>query len=81
MPAFADLKKENVEATPFEGEGVILVRRGEGAVVAFNFAEEERTLPLPEGRWEKILDSADGRWGGPGMGERLAPRSVAVFTR
>jgi maltooligosyltrehalose trehalohydrolase len=84
VPAFADLKKEDVEATPFEAEGVIVVRRGEGAVVAFNFSEEERTLPLPQGRWEKILDSADGRWGGPGMRESIegiAPRSVAVFTR
>jgi maltooligosyltrehalose trehalohydrolase len=81
VPAFADLKKENFEATPFEAEGVIVVRRGEGAVVAFNFSKEARTVSLTEGTWEKILDSADGRWEGPGMGERLAPRSVAVFTR
>jgi maltooligosyltrehalose trehalohydrolase len=81
VPAFGDLKKQNVEATPFEAEGVIVVRRGEGAVVAFNFSEEARTVSLPEGTWEKILDSADGRWAGPGMGENLAPRSVAVFTR
>ncbi len=81
LPALADLKKENVEATPFGAEGVIVVRRGEGAVVAFNFSAEERTVPLPAGRWEKILDSAAGAWGGPGSGEGMAPRSVVAFAR
>jgi maltooligosyltrehalose trehalohydrolase len=79
VPALARLCKQEVEATPFEAEGVIVVRRGEGAVVTFNFSAEERTAPLPAGRWKKVLDSADERWGGPGSGEAMRPRSVAVF--
>lgn len=76
VPALADLRKENVEVRV--EDGVIVVRRGGGAVVAFNFAEEERAVDLPG---EKVLDSVDERWGGPGSGERLAPRSVALFVR
>jgi maltooligosyltrehalose trehalohydrolase len=81
VPALARLCKQEVEATPFADEGVIRVRRGEEAVVAFNFSAEERTVPLPAGTWEKILDSAAERWGGPGGGEGIAPRSVVAFTR
>jgi maltooligosyltrehalose trehalohydrolase len=76
VPALADLRKENVDVQ-VDGE-VIVVRRGEGAVLAFNFGQEERALDLPG---KKVLDSADERWGGPGGGEKLAPRSVAVFVR
>ncbi|MFL6234533.1 MAG: DUF3459 domain-containing protein [Thermoanaerobaculia bacterium] len=75
LPALARLSKAEVEVTPFEEEKVILVRRGGEVVIAFNFAQEARRVPLPEGRWEKVLDSADERWGGEGMGGR----SVAVF--
>ena len=108
LPALGRPKKENVEATPFESEGMILVRRRNGeseALIAFNFSQEEQSLPLPEGRWEKVLDSAAEKWGGErpaadfvgaqhaaplhrrsahlrtGPTERLAPQSVAVFTR
>jgi hypothetical protein len=46
------------------------------ALVVFNFSEEEQTLPLPEGDWRKVLDSAEER--DPDVRAR---RSVAVFTR
>ena len=34
----------------------------------FCFSTQQMTvpLPLPSGRWKKILDSADQRWLGPG---------------
>jgi maltooligosyltrehalose trehalohydrolase len=38
-------------------------------VVILLYAGEERVqtaVPLPEGRWEKLLDSAEIHWGGPG---------------
>jgi maltooligosyltrehalose trehalohydrolase len=79
VPALADLSKEKVEARV--EDGAIVVRRGEGAFLAFNFTGEERELRLPGGKWERVLDSADERWGGPGSGERLAPRSVALFVQ
>ena len=66
---------ESDAAVQVDGE-VLVVRRGDGAVLAFNFGREERAMDLPG---KKILDSADERWGGPGSGERLAPRSVALY--
>ena len=45
-------------------------RAGGGAEVciAFSFADGARTaeLPVPAGRWGRVLDSADERWLGPG---------------
>ncbi|HSF42045.1 MAG TPA: malto-oligosyltrehalose trehalohydrolase [Thermoanaerobaculia bacterium] len=84
VPALARTTKEDVEVTLVEADRVILVRRrsGEGDVLlAFNFAEEEKTLALPEGDWRKLLDSAGEGWGGPGeAGEgRIGGRAVAVF--
>jgi len=85
IPALAHLAKDDVEAIPYEEEGVILLRRRHGeseALAAFNFSREDAPLPLPEG-WRRLLDSGEERWGGPGSaGEgRLAARSVVLFSR
>jgi maltooligosyltrehalose trehalohydrolase len=82
VPALARLSKDDVEAVPFEEEGVLRVRRRheEGdALVVLNFSREPRRLPVSG---EKLLDSADERWGGPGgrSGEEVAPRSVVVYS-
>jgi len=79
MPAIGFVEKENLETTPFEWEGVLMVRqwsRGEEIVLLFNFAGERRSLevPLPDGPWRKRLDSADRRWGGSGP---LAPAEIS----
>jgi maltooligosyltrehalose trehalohydrolase len=84
VPAFAEPTKEGVEATPFEAERSILLRRRNGeseALVVFNFSEQAQSLPLPRGDWRKILDSAEERWEGPGTGDARPRRSVAVLTR
>jgi len=41
----------------------------------FGFSEQQMTvpLPLPAGRWKKMLDSADHRWLGPGS---LVPEEI-----
>ena len=45
------------------------------AFLIFAFGEQETSpaLPLPAGRWTKILDSAEERWGGAGS---AAPAEV-----
>ncbi|MBI5308897.1 MAG: DUF3459 domain-containing protein, partial [Planctomycetes bacterium] len=55
----------------FEGEKVVCVRRRKDASQAgiiFNFdsASVEITPPIPDGQWNKIADSADKSWHGPG---------------
>jgi len=79
VPALARPSKEGVEAISLEAERAILLRRRNGeseALIVFNFSEEEQKLPLPDGDWRKVLDSAEER--DPDVRAR---RSVAVFTR
>ncbi len=70
LPALSFLSKDHQEITTLEAERLLLMRRwvanGEKALLAaFNFgdAPQQVTLPLPKGRWLKILDSAAPQWG------------------
>ncbi|MCI0693085.1 malto-oligosyltrehalose trehalohydrolase [candidate division KSB1 bacterium] len=80
MPALANLDKDALEAVGFEENKIVLVRRWKGqsqVLLIFNFnnAEVAFTASLYKGIWEKILDSSDKIWSGPGMmlPERITP--------
>jgi hypothetical protein len=61
--------------------------------MVFNFGDEPAThsLPIPEGFWNKIIDSAETKWAGPGsdvpiqvaqlseLKVPVPPRSFCVF--
>lgn len=70
-PVLSRTDREGMEVSSFEKENALVVlRRSEPAQAAavFHFGDIPAVLPLPlpgEG-WEKVLDSADARWGGPG---------------
>jgi maltooligosyltrehalose trehalohydrolase len=98
VPAIARMSKEQLDAIGFEEERVMFLRRWheESEVfAAFNFAEVTTPieLPVPAGFWRNTLDSASGRWGGPGSSVprvvdsegqaklELAPTSVSLYTR
>jgi maltooligosyltrehalose trehalohydrolase len=98
LPGMACLCKDRMEVIALEREMVLSVRRWDGeeeTVTVFSIAREPATvtLPLPRGRWEKSLDSADQCWHGPGSltppgvlssGETAIPingRSLAVFVK
>jgi maltooligosyltrehalose trehalohydrolase len=51
-----------------EGRQVLLVQRPGVAwmVFAFSDAVQEVALPLPPGRWRRLVASADAEWDGPG---------------
>jgi maltooligosyltrehalose trehalohydrolase len=71
VPALTRMSKEEMEVIGFEQDQVMFLRRWDGdseVFAAFNFAEDQAAvdLPVPAGRWRKLLDSADGRWEGPG---------------
>jgi maltooligosyltrehalose trehalohydrolase len=71
LPVLASLNKEQMEATGYESQQVAFVRRWSGddeVFMVFQFGDTQvsATLPVPEGRWRKQLDSSDERWQGSG---------------
>ncbi len=98
IAALADMSKEQMEVAGYEKEQVLFLRRWSGnseVFAVFNFGDAEIAVAVnvPEGRWRKLLDSADERWQGEGSslpemlrleGEgtlALSPLSFAVFTK
>jgi maltooligosyltrehalose trehalohydrolase len=94
--ALARLDKDTLKVISFEKSGVLYIRRwsdSDQAALVFNFGDAQATLvlPIPAGRWWKLLDSEDEKWFGRGTalpsefvseGEvalTLKPRSFAVF--
>jgi maltooligosyltrehalose trehalohydrolase len=85
-PALSTLKKEHLEVEGIDAERVLILRRWsetDEAVVVYHLGGDGRTflLPLPAGRWEKALDSADERWQGPGermIGELTSQGKVSL---
>jgi maltooligosyltrehalose trehalohydrolase len=70
VPALARLGKENLEARALSSD-VLLVRRWDAdsqVACLMNFAAEAVQVEagFSEGLWEKLMDSADEAWGGPG---------------
>ncbi len=90
--------EEDREVDHFEKERALLVRCPGGEVetaLLINFGGKPASLSfsLPGGRWDKVLDSAEARWRGPGSpapgplqadGEisvTLAPQSLVLLAR
>jgi maltooligosyltrehalose trehalohydrolase len=80
-PALSRFSKEDMEVSVLDKEKVLLVRRWNGASQAAavgHFGDSLVTvgLSLPAGKWEKVLDSSDERWGGsgPAAAEELDPK-------
>jgi len=83
-PALAALDKHPIRVTTIAGK-VLVIERGSGnarVVVGFHFGDAaiELNLPIPPGRWEKRLDSAELRWGGTGtsVAERVNMSDAAT---
>jgi len=69
LPALGRLDKDALEAVEFVDSNAILVRRWSASshiFTMFNFDQRPRqlTVPIPVGRWQMKLDSAEPRWGG-----------------
>ena len=94
----ARLSKKNMDVVDDEKKMLLLVRRWSDtaeARIIFHFSSEQESVPVPisEGWWLKVLDSAEKQWQGPGsrvpaeiesQGEVTfirPPHSVLVLTR
>lgn len=78
VPALLRGGKQALSCIAFPDESVLLLRRwheGSEVLAVFHFgaAPAEVTLPVPHGRWEKLLESGDVAWDGPGA---VAPGEI-----
>ncbi len=94
-PALAHLSKQDMAVSADEEARVLVVRRRSGTnevLAVFHFGDGSRVAVAGlEGRWQKLMDSADQRWGGPGsqtpdeLGEderlQLGPTSFVLYGR
>ncbi|NNG46421.1 MAG: DUF3459 domain-containing protein, partial [Deltaproteobacteria bacterium] len=98
-PVLSRLNKDDMEVMVYEGERVLFVRRWRGSgqtAAVFHFGDSPASLPLPlpPGRWDRLLDSSERRWGGAGgspalktlyshgsVAISLAPKSFVLFSR
>lgn len=70
-PVLSRMNKDRQEFHSLEEEKVLVQRRWEESdeiVAVYHFGETPQriSLPLPQGEWNKLLDSADPKWAGPG---------------
>jgi maltooligosyltrehalose trehalohydrolase len=98
-PALAEMGKDTMQVHTVDEEQVLLIQsktREHALLLAFCFGKEPAVLdaPVPEGRWERILDSSAVLWGGPGeqsgtahspsatsISLHLNPESVVLYVR
>jgi maltooligosyltrehalose trehalohydrolase len=71
IPALSNLDKGNLDVCGLENKKVLFMKRckdGSKIFLVFNFnnGDISLTASLTEGVWEKILDSSDNKWIGPG---------------
>jgi len=72
-PVLSRVTRKGMNAVALERERVLLVTRSHGddrTAAVCHFGEGPASIPVPlsPGRWERILDSSDPRWGGEGSG-------------
>jgi len=71
LPSLGSCNKENLEVYAFEEEKVLCMQRWKKqdrvfCIFNFNTTDVKLRLAFPEGTWEKIVDSSDVNWTGPG---------------
>jgi maltooligosyltrehalose trehalohydrolase len=85
-PALASPDMSHIEATAFENERALCLRRwheGEQIFACFNFGPNQASVKasLSECDWTKVLNSRDQQWGGPGsaLPDLLAPADQSLY--
>lgn len=93
LPALAQLDRAGAHAVADEARRTVRLERRSGETAVFavmNFSERpQEPGPAPEGRWRKVLDSAEARWQGPGASmpdtpapeTKMPPYSIVIYAR
>ena len=86
IAALRSLNKKAMKVIGYEKERVLFLHRWKDeseAIIIYNCGEDESvvSLPVPMGRWQKRLDSAEAVWGGGGSStpETLQSQGEPVF--
>ncbi|WP_461086210.1 alpha-amylase family glycosyl hydrolase [Spirosoma flavus] len=93
QPALYHLNPNQAQVFYQEGESTLLLHRSyktNHVLCLMNFSREKQTVTLPSlgKNWQKLLDSADPIWDGPGLSPddlsdtatlRLQPTSIVVY--
>lgn len=71
ITALSGLDKEKLDASTMEGKNLLLLRRWDDedqVFCAMNFdkTREKFRIDLPDDAWERVIDSSDAKWRGPG---------------
>lgn len=79
LPALSYLSKDHLVCEEIGTSGTLFLHRWYGthhasAVFNLNGNRVDIRIPLPPGNWQKLLDSADQEWGGPGSQVGTAAR-------
>lgn len=80
IPALSRLDKNETQTRVFEDKKLIIMNRSYSAsnvclVFNFNFLPQSFDFKVPEGGWNKLLDSSDSQWDGQGSS---VPEEVLV---
>ncbi|MFH1926382.1 MAG: malto-oligosyltrehalose trehalohydrolase [Chloroflexota bacterium] len=98
IAALRSLNKKAMKVIGYEKERVLFLHRWKDeseAIIIYNCGEDESvvSLPVPVGRWQKRLDSAEAAWGGDGSstpetlqsqgepGFQVMPASAVLFVK
>ena len=71
LPALQVFQREAMEITGIQQQRILMIRRqaeqsGVLCIFSFSNVQEELALSLPQGNWEKVVDSSAQQWRGPG---------------
>jgi maltooligosyltrehalose trehalohydrolase len=85
LPTLSNLNRKNLTVSCNEQQQTLtLLRWHENQKVCclMNFSETSRPVSLPaDADWQKVLNSADTKWNGPGIKENyIQPQSVIIYT-
>jgi maltooligosyltrehalose trehalohydrolase len=85
LPALAKLNRKHLKTTDDKQNQVLLLQRWDETVTVcclMNFSDEQQFINLPAKlKWEKIFDSADIRWAGPGPSDtHIQPQSITIYS-